>query len=85
MFNVLKEKFRPQHLEITLSLQYCDLYRKENESTQECFGRLNVKAVECCYKKHDRRLKEQFINVIDNEEIMQEIIKELVVQKIHKK
>ena len=43
-------------------------------------GTLHIKAVECTYKEHGRQLKEQFINGIDVEEIMQEIIKELMTQ-----
>ena len=39
--------------------------------------KLHIKATECNYKEHNRRLIEQFINGIDNNEIMQEIIKEL--------
>ena len=44
------------------------LNRKENETTHECMGRVCIKAAECNYKEHDRRLKEQFINGIDYEE-----------------
>ena len=35
VFNALKEKFRQQHNEMILSLLYCKLQRKGNESTQE--------------------------------------------------
>ena len=45
-----------------LLLQYCKLYRKENESAQEWIGMLNIKAAECKYKEHATQLKEQFIN-----------------------
>ena len=34
LFNVLKEKFKPQHKEMMLSLQYCRLQRKENETAK---------------------------------------------------
>ena len=40
-------------------------------------GRLHIKAEDCNYKEHDRELKNQFINGIHDEEIMQEMIKEL--------
>ena len=43
-------------------------------------GRLCIKDAECNYKEHDRRLKEQFINGLDDKEITQEIIKELNTQ-----
>ena len=59
LFNVLKEKFRQQHNETILLLQYCKLQRKENESTKEWFGRLWIKEAECKYKEHDRQLNEQ--------------------------
>ena len=44
-------------------------------------GRLYIKAAECSYKEHDRLLKEQYINGINNEEVMKEIIKELTTQR----
>ena len=77
LINVFIEKFRQQHNEMILSLQYCKLERKENESTQDWIGRLCIKAAECNYKEHDRQLKEQFINDINDREITKEIIKEL--------
>ena len=55
---VLKEESRPQYKETILSLQYCKLHRKENESTQEWMGRFCIKAVEYNYREHDRMLKE---------------------------
>ena len=47
--------------------------------------RLCIRATECNYKEHDRSFKEQLINGINNEEITQEIMKELMFKKIHKK
>ena len=44
-------------------------------------GRLHVKAAQSNYKEHNRRLKEEIINDIGIEEIMQEIIKELTAQR----
>ena len=38
-------------------------------------GRLHIKTTDCKYKDYDRRLKEQFINGLDNENIVEEIIK----------
>ena len=35
LFEVLSEKLKRQHNEIMLSLQYCELIREENESTEE--------------------------------------------------
>ena len=44
-------------------------------------GRLHIKTADCNYKKDNRWLKEHFINGINNEEIMQEIIKGLSIQR----
>ena len=77
---MLKEKSRPQHNEMKLSLQYPKLHRKDNESTKND-GQTAYKTIECNYKKHDRRPKEQFINSINNEEMTQEIMKKLTDQK----
>ena len=63
------------------SVQYCKLQRKVNKFTQEWMGRLHIKAAECNYKEHDGHLKDQFINGINDEEIMQEIIKELMAKR----
>ena len=49
LFNFFKGKFKPQHNKMILSLQYCTLHRKENESVQEWMGWLHIKAAECNY------------------------------------
>ena len=46
------------------------------KSGKEWMGCLRVKANECEYKRRDRRLKEQFMNGISNDDMMTEIIKE---------
>ena len=74
---MLKENFRLQHKEMILSLQYCRVNSKDNECTWERMVTLCIMAGECSYKGYDRRLKEQFINGIDNEDMIKEIIKEL--------
>ena len=51
------------------------LHRKYDNSIQEWMDRVHIKATECNYKEYNIRLKEHFINSIDDEEIMQEIIK----------
>ena len=53
------------------------MHRKGIKSTHEWMDRLHIKVMECTHKECDRQVKEQFINSIDNEEIMQEIITEL--------
>ena len=64
-----------------LSLQYHKLHTKDNESTQEWMGRLYIKTTECNYKEHNRRLKEQFINVIDDEKNHTRDVKKLTAHK----
>ena len=79
LFEVLREKLKPQHNETILSQQYCKLIREEKESPEEWMGHLRVKANECECKDRDKRLKEQFI--INDDEMMTEIIKELAIIK----
>ena len=43
--------------------------------------RLYIKATDCKCKTCDRRLKEQFTNMLDNKNIIEEIIKELTALK----
>ena len=52
-----KKKFRLQNNEMILSLQYCKLHRKENESMKDWMGRLYNPA-EDNFKAHDRQLEE---------------------------
>ena len=42
-------------------------------------GRLRVKAMECKYKEWDRRLKEQFINSMNDKTLTADIRKELTI------
>ena len=44
-------------------------------------GRISTRAAECNYKEHNRRLKEQYVYGISNEEMTQEIIKLLMAWK----
>ena len=77
LFYILSEKFKPQHNEIMLSLQYFKLAREQNENVEEWIGCLWIKLNESDYKEKDRRLKEQFINGINDDDMMTEIIREL--------
>ena len=77
LFKVLSEKFKLQHNETISSLQYCKLVREEKESDKERMGYLGVNVNEFNYKERDRRLKHQFINWINADDMMTEIIKEL--------
>ena len=38
LFKVLSDKFKPQHNEMILSLQYCKLVRQQKENTKEWIG-----------------------------------------------
>ena len=44
-------------------------------------GRLCIKITDSTYKEHERRLKEQFLNALDNENIIAEILKEWTAYK----
>ena len=68
------KKFKPQHDETMLSLQYCKPIRQQSDNAEEWKSYLRIKANECKYKEIDRGPKEQFINGINNREMMTEII-----------
>ena len=59
----------PQYHETTL-LQYCKLVREEEENAEEWMGHLRIKANKRKYKERDRRLKEQFTNRINDDDVM---------------
>ena len=58
-----------------MSLQYCEQVREEKESAEIWIGCMRVKANGCKYKESRRRLKEHFINRINDYEMMAKIIK----------
>ena len=58
-----------------MTVGYCTLIREETENAEKWMGNLRVKADEYEYKERDRRIKDQFINGINDDEIMIEIIK----------
>ena len=62
-------------------LQYCKLIRGQNGNETEWMGYLKIKADKCGYIDKYRRLKEQFINGINDNNIMNEIIIELMTLK----
>ena len=76
---MLSKKFTPQHNETILSLLCCKLLREEKASAEE--WNLKIKANECKYRDGDRRLKEVFINRINDHEMITEIIQELTTIK----
>ena len=40
-------------------------------------GHLRIKANECCYKEKDRKLKEQFINGMNDDDMMTKVIRKV--------
>ena len=81
LFKVLNEKFKPQHFETILLLQYFKLVREEKHRAEEWMGYLKIKVKECTYEERDRRLKEQFINGVNDNDMMTEIIRYLNIIK----
>ena len=75
------DKFRPQHHETILFLQYCKLIKQSKETAKEWMWRLRIKAVQWNYKQNDRCLKEQFINGIKSDAVTCENCKEFTVVK----
>ena len=78
LFDTLATKFKPTYNETVKSLQFRKLYRLENESTEEWMGRLHMVVAECNYRKLDSQLKEQFIHGLNDECMLDEIIRELI-------
>ena len=74
LFEVLSKKFKPQHNETILLLQYWKLIREQSENAGEWMDCLRLKENECKYRAKDRKLKEQFINGKNNNKMMKEII-----------
>ena len=59
LFEVLSDKFEPQHNETILSFQHCKNDERENENVEEWMGCLTINANECGYTANDRSMKEQ--------------------------
>ena len=81
LFEVLSDIFKPQHIKAILSMQYCKLGREQNINVGEWIGTLDLNPMSAVTKKKDRRLKEQFIKSIRNEEVMTEIMRKLTATK----
>ena len=54
LFSTLNAKFKPQHNESILLLQYFKLSRDKNESAEEQMDHLRIKANRCNYKEIER-------------------------------
>ena len=72
LFDILNNKFHPQHNETIKFLQYCIFSRQNIENAEEWMGRLRIAAEECNYKK--MWLKEQFIHGLNDNEMQTEIM-----------
>ena len=62
---------------VIISLQYHKLHMRDNDFTQELMDTLSTKAVECLYKEYDMLLTEQILNVLNDNELADEILKEV--------
>ena len=70
-----------QHNDTILSLEYCNLVRKCNETVEQWTGQIRVKGNEYKYKQRDRRLREQFINGINHQVMTEGMAKEFTAIK----
>ena len=77
LFETVNSKFRPQFNEMIKSLQIRKLCRSDNESAEEWMGRLRIMSAECNYQELDRELKEQFIHVFNDKDMLGEIMKKI--------
>ena len=75
LFTVLWSKFKLPYNRIVILLQYHKLHRKSIWSTQEWMGRLRNKTKECQHKDYDRSLTEQFINGLNDNEMVDGILR----------
>ena len=57
LFEVLNDKFEPQHNKTMLLLQYCKIVREVQDKAEEWIGSLRVKATHWVYRERDGRLK----------------------------
>ena len=78
-FTVLHSKFKLWHNRIIPSLQYHRLHKKDNEMAQKWMGRLRLEATECKYKEYDALLTEQSINGLNDNGMVDEILKEVAM------
>ena len=81
LFETLSNKLKPQYYETIKSLKFGKLYRYDEENVEEWMGRLCIAAVECNYQEVDRQLKRQFIHGLNDEYMLEKIIKELMATK----
>ena len=64
-----------------LSLRCFKLAKEQNDNAKERMGHIRIKINEAGYKEKYRRLKEQSINGIDDNNMMTEIIRQVTIAK----
>ena len=77
LFTKFNNKFKPQLNETIKSLQFHCFSRQTKENAKEWMGRLRLAVVECNYREVDRQLKEQFLQGLNDNDMLTEIIREL--------
>ena len=77
LFSVLSNRIKPQHNFIMLAPQYQKLHGKCNESAREWMDRPPTKVAECEYRDPDRLLMEQFIGMLNDYSLTEEILREV--------
>ena len=80
LFDTLATKFTSQFNETIKSLQFRKLYRFKGESAGEWMGRICIAATACSYREDDWQLKEQFIHGLNDQTMLDEIIRELTAK-----
>ena len=78
LFDTIDKQFKPHWNETIKFLQFHELARQSNESTEEWIGRLRATAAECNYQEIDRQLKEQYVHRLNEKEMLAEMIRELM-------
>ena len=80
---MLNNKLKPQYNGTINSLQFHRLVLKSNENTEYWMGRPRLAAVECSYEERDRKLKEQFIHRLYDNDMLVKIIRKLTkIEKV---
>ena len=79
LFTVSCSMFKPWHNRIIMSLQYNRLHRKSN--AQEWMGSLRMWVVRCQYNEYDRLLTQLFISGLNNDGMIDEILKEVAISE----
>ena len=73
-FNILNSKFRPEHNETILLLQYCKVCRCDNDNAEEWLDRPHIMTTNFKCKEINRHLIDQFINSLNDDGMIVEII-----------